>query len=107
MLGDPALDNEQEMQEASADLQSSREKSSTARDISDRLTAATRPETAQGERVWAEVTGNIQRLRQHPAPDGGRQAELPARDPHDVVAPFLPAASLSRPVYLLRAACKT
>ena len=50
VLGDPALDNEQEMQEASADLQSSREKSSTARDISDRLTAATRPETAQGER---------------------------------------------------------
>ena len=50
VLGDPALDNEQEMQEASADLQSSREKSSTAREISDRLTAATRPETAQGER---------------------------------------------------------
>jgi len=50
VLGDPALDNEQEMQEASADLQSSREKSSTAREISDRLTAATRPETALGER---------------------------------------------------------
>ncbi len=50
VLGDPALDNELEMQEASADLQSSREKSSSARDISDRLRAATRPETAQGER---------------------------------------------------------
>lgn len=50
VLGDPELDNEQEMQEASADLQSSREKSSTARDISDRLRAATRPETAPGER---------------------------------------------------------
>ena len=50
LLGDPALDNEQEMQAASADLQSSREKSSTARDISDRLTAATQPETTQGER---------------------------------------------------------
>ena len=50
VLGDPALDNEQEMQEASADLQSSREKSSTAREISDRLTAATRPGTALGER---------------------------------------------------------
>lgn len=49
LLGDPALDNEKEMQRAGADLQSSREKSSTARDISDRLTAATRPETAQGE----------------------------------------------------------
>ena len=50
LLGDPALDNEQEMQQARADLQSSREKSSTARDISDQLTAATRPETAQGDR---------------------------------------------------------
>lgn len=50
VLGDPALDNEQEMQEAGADLQSSREKSSTARDIFDRLTAATRPETVQPER---------------------------------------------------------
>ena len=50
VLGDPALDNEQELQEARADLQSSHEKSSTARDISDRLTAATRPETARGER---------------------------------------------------------
>ena len=50
LLGDPALDNEQEMQQAGADLQSSREKSSTARDISDRLTAATRPETAEGDR---------------------------------------------------------
>ena len=50
MLGDPALDNEQEMQQARADLQSSREKSSTARDISDQLTAATRPETAERDR---------------------------------------------------------
>jgi hypothetical protein len=50
LLGDPALDNEQEMQQASDDLQSSREKSSAAGDISDRLTAATRPETAEGER---------------------------------------------------------
>src|SRR5664280_383985 len=32
LLGDPGLDNEQEMQQARADLQSSREKSSTARD---------------------------------------------------------------------------
>ena len=50
LLGDPALDNEQEMQQARADLQSSREKSSTARDISDQLTAATRPETAERDR---------------------------------------------------------
>ena len=50
VLGDPALDNEQEMQKASADLQSSREKSATARDISDQLTAATRPETAERDR---------------------------------------------------------
>jgi hypothetical protein len=50
LLGDPALDNEQEMQQARADLQSSREKSSTAGDISDQLTAATRPETAERDR---------------------------------------------------------
>jgi hypothetical protein len=50
LLGDPALDNEQEMQQARADLQSSREKSSTARDISDQLTAATWPETAERDR---------------------------------------------------------
>ncbi len=47
-LGDPALDNEEEMQRAGSDLQSSREKTATARDISDRLTAATRPEAAEG-----------------------------------------------------------
>ena len=50
LLGDPALDNEDEMQQAGADLQSSREKTATARDISNRLTAATRPEKAEGER---------------------------------------------------------
>jgi len=48
-LGDPALDNEEEMQRAGSDLQSSREKTATARDISGRLTAATLPETAGGD----------------------------------------------------------
>jgi hypothetical protein len=51
LIGDPALDNEDEMRQAGADLQSSREKAATARDISDRLTAATRPEAADGERT--------------------------------------------------------